>query len=63
MAETTLNVAVLGDSGVGKTKFIGRHLIGEFGKLFFEDGSYTQHPLKFHTNHLQLLRRSGWSVC
>mmetsp|Transcript_18515 Transcript_18515/g.20119 ORF Transcript_18515/g.20119 Transcript_18515/m.20119 type:complete len:219 (+) Transcript_18515:50-706(+) len=41
---------LVGDSGVGKTTFVRRHITGEFEKQSIEAHAAEVHPLRFNTN-------------
>jgi GTP-binding nuclear protein Ran len=44
-------ILMVGDSGVGKTCFIKKHLTGEFDRKYSPTSSVEVHPIKFYTNH------------
>lgn len=45
-----ITIAFVGDSGVGKTSFIKRHLDGTFSEEHFPTSGYTESTLNFNTN-------------
>ncbi|KAF9951754.1 GTP-binding nuclear protein gsp1/Ran [Mortierella alpina] len=47
----TFKLVIVGDSGVGKTTFVKRHLTGEFEKQYIATLGVEVHPLDFDTNY------------
>eukprot|EP00040_Diaphanoeca_grandis_P001948 m.20176 g.20176 ORF g.20176 m.20176 type:complete len:219 (+) comp12772_c1_seq1:136-792(+) len=48
-------VVLVGDGGTGKTTFVKRHLTGEFEKKYVATLGVEVHPLKFCTNHGEIM--------
>ncbi len=51
----TFKLILIGDSGVGKTTFVKRHLTGEFEKKHVPTLGVEVHPLRFLTNYGPIL--------
>ncbi|XP_037066356.1 GTP-binding nuclear protein Ran-like [Peromyscus leucopus] len=48
--QVQFKLVLVGDGGTGKTKFVKRHLTGEFEKKYIATLGVEVHPLVFHTN-------------
>jgi len=48
-------VVLVGDGGTGKTTFVKRHITGEFEKKYVATLGVEVHPLRFCTNHGELM--------
>lgn len=49
--DASYKIVLVGDSGVGKSTFLKRHLTGEFETKHIPTMGVSVHPLTFHTNH------------